>query len=127
MESNTKGENNMENMTIGQIVGAIGTLSVLAGFFFSIYKFIKNVVLDKIEKNKADIVELKREMKQEVKELKQEVGILKSEVKDSKEERLILLKAQLACLKGLKEQGCNGPVTQAINDIENYIITKSHD
>lgn len=106
----------MENITIGQIVGVAGTLSVLSGFFFSIYKFIKKVVLDKIEKNKEDIAELKRE-----------VVILKSEVKESKEERLILLKAQLACLKGLKEQGCNGPVTQAINDIENYIITKSHD
>lgn len=106
----------MENITIGQIIGAIGTVTVLIGFFFSIYKFIKKVVLDKIEKNKADIEELKRE-----------VGVLKREVQDSKEERLILLKGQLACLKGLKEQGCNGPVTQAINDIENYIITKSHD
>lgn len=105
----------MENITIGQIIGAIGTITVLAGFFFSIYKFIKKVVLDKIDKNETDIEELKRE-----------VGVLKSEVQDSKEERLILLKAQLACLKGLKEQGCNGPVTQAINDIENYIITKSH-
>ena len=46
---------------------------------------------------------------------------------DSKEERLILLKAQLACLKGLKEQGCNGPVSQAIGDIEEYLLKKSHD
>lgn len=106
----------MENITISEIVGVIGALTVLVGFFFSIYKFIKKVVLDKIDKNKSDIEELKRE-----------VGILKRELQDSKEERLILLKGQLACLKGLKEQGCNGPVTQAINDIENYIITKSHD
>jgi len=106
----------MENITIGQIVGAIGTISVLASFFFAIYKFIKKVVLDKIDNNTADI-----------KRLKKEIDRLKSDVQDSKEERLILLKGQLACLKGLKEQGCNGPVTQAINDIEDYIITKSHD
>ncbi|EKC77057.1 hypothetical protein OBE_00546, partial [human gut metagenome] len=31
-----------------------------------------------------------------------------------------------ACLKGLKEQGCDGPVTQAIGDIENYLIKKTH-
>jgi len=37
------------------------------------------------------------------------------------------LNGQLACLKGLQEQGCDGPVEQAINDIENYIIAKSHD
>lgn len=106
----------MENITIGQIVGIIGSLSVLVGFFFSIYKFIKRVVLDKIDNNSKDI-----------ENLKQDVEKLKSEVQDSKEERLILLKGQLACLKGLKEQGCNGPVTQGIKDIEDYIIKKSHD
>ena len=46
---------------------------------------------------------------------------------ESKKERLILLKGQLACLKGLQEQGCNGSVTQAIGDIENYLIDKSHE
>lgn len=106
----------MENITVSQIVGIMGTLSVMAGFFFGIYKFVKKVVLDKIDKNTNDI-----------KSLQLEVGRLKSEVADSKEERLILLKGQLACLKGLKEQGCNGPVTHAIDDIENYLMKKSHD
>lgn len=106
----------MENITIGQIAGAVGTLSILAGFFFSIYKFIKKVALDKIDNNSHEIELLKDEMER-----------LKSEVQDSKEERLILLKGQLACLKGLKEQGCNGPVSQGIKDIEEYIIRKSHD
>lgn len=106
----------MENITIGQIAGAVGTLSILAGFFFSIYKFIKKVALDKIDNNSHEIGLLKDEMER-----------LKSEVQDSKEERLILLKGQLACLKGLKEQGCNGPVSQGIKDIEEYIIKKSHD
>ena len=27
-------------------------------------------------------------------------------------------------LQGLKEQGCNGPVTQAIDDINDYLQTK---
>lgn len=106
----------MESITIGQIVGVISSLTVLAGFFFSIYKFVKKVVLDKIEANKQEIELLKKDMRH-----------VKRDVEDSKEERLILLKGQLACLKGLKEQGCNGPVTQGIKDLENYIITKSHD
>lgn len=86
----------MENVTIGQIVGVIGSLTVLAGFFFGIYKFIKKVVLDKIEQNTKDIEELKRRTNEQDKE-----------IKESKAERLILLKGQLASLKGLKEQGCN--------------------
>ena len=106
----------MENVTIGQIVAAIGIVSTIAGFFVAIYKFIKKVMLDKINKNTADIIELQNKIK-----------IIENEIKEGKEERLILLKGQLACLKGLKEQGCNGPVTKAIEDIEQYILTKSHE
>ena len=32
----------------------------------------------------------------------------------------------LACLKGLKEQGCNGPVTEAINKLEKHLNEKAH-
>lgn len=106
----------MDNITIGQIATTCGTITVLVGFVVAIYKFIKKVVLDKINKNTEDI-----------KQLQIDVTKLQCEVKESKEERLILLKGQLACLKGLKEQGCNGPVTQAIKDIEAYIISKSHE
>ena len=31
-----------------------------------------------------------------------------------------------ACLKGLKEQGCNGPVTEAINKIEKHLNLQAH-
>ena len=32
----------------------------------------------------------------------------------------------LACLKGLKEQGCNGPVTEAINKIDKHLNERAH-
>ena len=32
----------------------------------------------------------------------------------------------LACLKGLKEQGCNGPVTEAIQTIEKHLNVEAH-
>lgn len=47
-------------------------------------------------------------------------------IKDIKEEQSILTKGVLACLKGLKEQGCNGPVTDAIHEIENHINKQAH-
>ena len=34
---------------------------------------------------------------------------------------------QFACLKGLQEQGCNGPVTEAVNRIEEYLNKKAHE
>jgi hypothetical protein len=43
-----------------------------------------------------------------------------------KEEQTILVYGVLACLKGLKEQGCNGPVTDAINTIEKHINKLAH-
>lgn len=43
-----------------------------------------------------------------------------------KEEQTLLVYGVLACLKGLKEQGCNGPVTEAINKYEKYLNQKAH-
>ena len=106
----------MENITIGQILVAIAGITAIIKFIQLIYELIKKSTLDKINQNTKDIAELKNE-----------VGVLKSEIKDSKEERLILVNGVLACLKGLKEQGCDGPVTEGINQIEDYLIKKSHD
>ena len=44
-----------------------------------------------------------------------------------KEEQALLVHGVLACLKGLKEKGCNGPVTEAINQYEDYLNKKAHE
>lgn len=49
-----------------------------------------------------------------------------TDIKAIKEEQSILTKGVLACLKGLKEQGCNGPVTEAIKQIEDHINEEAH-
>lgn len=55
------------------------------------------------------------------------------EIKNTQEQILEIQKEQevltygiLACLKGLKEQGCNGPVSDAINKIEKHLNEKAH-
>ncbi len=48
------------------------------------------------------------------------------DIKSIKEEQKILTTGVLACLKGLKEQGCDGPVTKAIDDIEAHINQNAH-
>lgn len=42
------------------------------------------------------------------------------------DEQQLLTYGILACLKGLKEQGCNGPVTEAITKIEKHLNEKAH-
>lgn len=48
------------------------------------------------------------------------------DIKSIKEEQSMLVHGVLACLMGLKEQGCNGPVTEAIEQIENHLNKQAH-
>lgn len=98
----------MENITLGQISAAIIFLGGLITGVALLYGYIKKW--------------LKTTIKDELEDAYDRIETLEKDSKKNKEENLILLKGQLACLKGLKEQGCNGPVTQSINEIENYLL-----
>lgn len=107
----------MDNITIGEIIKAIGSITAIAVFFIAIFKWYKSNITDKFKLIDEDIRDLKKSLRNH-----------QEEINESKEERLILLKGQLACLKGLhNDLNCNGPVTQGIADLENYLIKKSHE
>lgn len=105
----------MEVITLGQIGAGVALIFGIIKFIEYIYNLLRKSTLDKIDKNTK-----------EIEELKAEVGILKSEMQDDKEERTIILRGLLACLKGLQEQGCDGAVTESISNIEDYLMKKSH-
>lgn len=44
-----------------------------------------------------------------------------------KSEQRIIMEGLLACLQGLQEKGCNGPVTKAIEKIDKYLNEKAHE
>ena len=48
------------------------------------------------------------------------------DIKSIKEEQKVLTTGVLACLKGLKEHGCDGPVTEVIYSIENHLNKEAH-
>lgn len=48
------------------------------------------------------------------------------EIKSIKTEQTVIVYGVLACLKGLKEQGCDGPVTDAIEKIEKHLNVEAH-
>ena len=107
----------MDNITIGEIIKAIGSITAIAVFFIAIFKWYKSNITDRFKLIDEDIRDLKKSLRNH-----------QEEINESKEERLILLKGQLACLKGLhNDLNCNGPVTQGIADLENYLIKKSHE
>ena len=93
--------------------GIITTAAVIAAML-SIYAFVSKVVLwiDKQNQQEQEIERLKKHHDQDIKELK--------------EEQTLLVEGVLACLQGLQERGCNGPVSLAIEKYTNYLNAKAH-
>lgn len=50
-----------------------------------------------------------------------------ADISSIKVELELLVQGNLACLQGLKEQGCNGPVTATIKQYEEYLNKKAHE
>ena len=44
-----------------------------------------------------------------------------------RQEQILICCGVLACLKGLKEQGCDGPVTEALGKLEAHLNQAAHD
>ena len=106
----------MENITLGQIVAAIGIISVIGAFIGKLVMAYKKAIPERFTKieNRLTVVEQKKEE-------------YERELQNSKDERTILLRGELAALKGLKEMGVNNAVTHSIQEIEEYMMLKSHD
>ena len=83
-------------MDITAVAAAITALGVIFGAVFAAYRWF-------LKQEKQD-----------------------KDIKAIKEEQTVLVHGILACLMGLKEQGCNGPVTDAINQIEKHINKQAH-
>ena len=54
------------------------------------------------------------------------VDKLDSTIHSMREEQTLQCYCILACLKGLAEQGCNGPVHEGIDKMEKYLNKKAH-
>ena len=98
--------------------------SVVTAAVLLIQRFAKGVRwFDKQEKQSTDIKELKQQHEADVEKLENELA---EEIRKNNVELQILTRGILACLKGLQEKGCNGPVTDTANEIEEYLNAKAH-
>lgn len=91
-------------ITAAAIVGAV---VALVSHFSKIVRWV-----DKQSKQDEDIKQLRKHHEDDMKIIK--------------EEQAIIVHGVLACLKGLREQGCNGPVKEGIAEIEDYLNQKAH-
>lgn len=91
-------------ITAAAIVGAV---VALVSHFSKVVRWV-----DKQTKQDEDIKALRKHHEDDMKIIK--------------EEQEIIVHGVLACLKGLREQGCNGPVKEGIAEIEDYLNHKAH-
>lgn len=91
-------------ITTAAVVGAV---VALVTYFSKVVRWV-----DKQAKQDEDIKKLKQHHEEDIAAIK--------------EEQTLLVYGVLACLKGLSEQGCNGPVTEAIGKYEKYLNKKAH-
>lgn len=78
------------------IAELFGALAVILGAVFTLYRWI-------LRQNRQD-----------------------ADIKALKNEQTVICYGVLAALKGLSEQGCNGPVTAAIDKLEKHLNIQAH-
>lgn len=103
-------------VTAGAVLAAVTALT--AGLAKTVRWF------DRQKKQDTELQELKKLHNADMELLREEE---KTALAAIQVEQTLLTYGVLACLKGLKEQGCNGPVTEAINKIEKYLNQKAHE
>lgn len=86
----------------------VGAVVGLVTYFSKVVRWV-----DKQNKQDKAIAELSKHHEEDIASLK--------------EEQALLVHGVLACLKGLSEKGCNGPVPEAINQFEEYLNQKAHE
>lgn len=103
----------------------ITVVSFSTAVILLVQRFAKGVRwFDKQEKQSTDIAALKQQHEEDVEKLENELA---EEMRRNNAELQLLTYGVLACLKGLQEKGCNGPVTEAVNKIEKYLNQKAHE
>lgn len=98
------------HLTWQTVITLFAGLSAIVGLAALFAKLVRWV--DKQKKQDTEIQELKAHHEDDLAAMKNE--------------QTIIVYGLLACLKGLKEQGCNGPVTEAIQKLEKYLNTEAH-
>ena len=117
----------MENITVGQIASAIGVITVIAGFCVALFKWYKFNITDKFASVDKKINEVTDRLENVENYVENKEKEFLKELDDSKFERKILMGGLLSALKGLSKMGCTDDVTGSINEIQNYMMNKTHD
>lgn len=82
--------------TINAVAKLIGSMAVIGGVLIALYKFVER------DKKQSKLI------------------------KDIQAEQTLLCYGIKACLQGLAEQGCDGPVHDALDKLDKHLNQKAH-
>ena len=82
--------------TINAVAKLIGSLGIIGGVLIAVYKFVER------DKKQSKLI------------------------KDIQTEQTLLCYGIKACLQGLAEQGCDGPVHDALDKLDKHLNQKAH-
>lgn len=114
------------------IITAGAVLTALVGFVtlgWKLFKWINHQkeqdqeITDIKVQHTKDIADLKTQHAKDIADVK---AMHHRDTEGIQEEQTVVVYGLLACLKGLAAQGCNGPVSEAIDRIEKHINKKAH-
>ena len=91
-------------VVLGAIAGILASLGAIFGVIFAAYRWY-------LKQNQQD---------KDIEKINDE------DIKSIKDELCLLTYGLLACLKGLAEQGCDGPVTDATVKLEKHLNQQAH-
>lgn len=102
-------------ITAGAVLAA---LLAIIGLFAKVVRFF--------DRQKAQDAEIRANREESERKLQELRDMHESDTKATRSELTLIIWGVLASLKGLKEQGCNGPVTEAIKKIEKHLNIEAH-
>lgn len=102
-------------ITAGAVITA---LTLIVALFVKVVRFI-----DRQKEQDHEIKSNREESEEELRKIRETHS---ADVKAIKEEQRVIVTGVLACLKGLSEKGCNGPVTKAIETLESHLNSEAH-
>lgn len=131
-----------EMVSVEYLISAVIVLVALGVFLTKIAPVLKDILdfyrkfvnkyeglQDQINKNTEDIVMIKEKVSNEstrVNQLQAYTAKQQKYIQESLEEREIMLRSLLGIIKGLQEVGANGSTKGVEEELQSYLVKKSH-
>lgn len=87
-------------------------------------------ILDRMASMESDVKDIKEKLDRDyrrINDVEKELARHRKDQARDREEMEIIMRGVLAALQGLQQQGCNGTVSDTVDEINSYLNKKAHE